>query len=193
MLETERDYWELLKELTIKEQRFVQEYLTHGNATLAAKTASYAPRSSQQTGFDLLLKPVISRAVVLGRELMAERLDATAVRILQELAASAFSNLSHYHIDDEGYLALEEGAPAEAMRAVQSVRRKKVVKDDGTIIYETEFRLWDKTKALELLGKKLKLFVDRVEVENPQDQLFRMMIQKLKDEQQGENPTSSIQ
>jgi phage terminase small subunit len=192
MFTTERKYWELLKELTIKEQRFVQEYLTHGNASRAAKKAGYAERSAQQTGYDLLLKPFISNVVEAGCEFMAQRLDATAEKVLRELAASAFSNLSHYYIDDEGYLALEEGAPAEAMRAVQSFEREKIVKEDGSVVHRSKFRFWDKTKALELLGKKLKLFVDKIEVENPQDQLFRMMIQKLKDEQ-GENPTPSIQ
>jgi hypothetical protein len=43
--------------------------------------------------------------------------------------------------------------------------------------------LWDKIAAANLLGKKLKLFVERVEVENPQDEVLRLMVKKLKDEQ----------
>jgi hypothetical protein len=82
-------------------------------------------------------------------------------------------------------LHLSEGVPPEAILALQSVKRKKIVRGDGSVIYETEFRLWDKIQALTLLGKKLKLWVEKLEVENPQDELYRMLLKQLKEEQQG--------
>jgi hypothetical protein len=96
------------------------------------------------------------------------------------LAAVAFSNIVHYKIDDEGYVSREEGAPPEAIKAIQSVRRKKRVLDDRSPLYETELRLWDKIQALTLLGRKLKLFVDRIETENVQDKLYRELLNQLK-------------
>lgn len=180
----EKTYREHLRKLNIKEQKFVQEYLIHGNATRAAKKAGYAERSAQQIGFEILLKPVINEVVTAGRESMAQRLDATAEKILSELAASAFSNLSHYYINDEGYLALEEGAPAEAMRAVQSFEREQIVKEDGSVVYRSKFRFWDKVAAANLLGKKLKLFVEKIEIENPQDEAYRLLLKQLKAEQE---------
>lgn len=47
---------------------------------------------------------------------------------------------------------------------------------------ETEFTLWDKIAALMLLGKRLKLWTERVEVENPQDEAYRLLLRQLKEQ-----------
>ena len=79
----------------------------------------------------------------------------------------AFSNIEHYVVDADGYLALAEGAPKDAMRAVSSVKRKMTVKEFGksTITeYEVEFKLWDKPGTLKLAGRHVGLFPDRLEL-----------------------------
>jgi phage terminase small subunit len=102
---------------------------------------------------------------------------------VKDLAAVASSNISHFEFDNEGYVQLAEGAPPEAIKAVQRVRRRKRTLDDGSVVIESEYRLFDKLKALELLGRKLKLFTDRVEVEGAQDQLYRELLRSLKEGQ----------
>lgn len=41
------------------------------------------------------------------------------------------------------------------------------------VITESDLTLWDKLAALMLLGKRLKLWTERVEIENPQDEVYR--------------------
>jgi hypothetical protein len=80
---------------------------------------------------------------------------------------------------------LAEDAPSEAIRAVASVTRKKKVTthDDGstTTTFESTYKLWDKLTALTLLGKKLRLFVERIETESPQDAAYRELLKQLRE------------
>ena len=46
--ESESTYRNLLKTLTVKEQKLVHEYLIDGNASRAAKVAGYSPRSAPE-------------------------------------------------------------------------------------------------------------------------------------------------
>src|SRR5215207_9617000 len=165
--ETETKYRELLHRLENRQQVFVSQYLGHCNATKAARKAGYSdssPHTTQQIGYETLLKPDVAAAVQAGLAMIAHRCEVDAERVTRELAAVAFSNIAYYRIDDEGYVSLEEGAPPEAILALQSVKRRKRVLDDGSTVYETELRLWDKVAALTPLGKKLKLFTERLEV-----------------------------
>jgi phage terminase small subunit len=176
--ETEKNYHALCSSLTAKEQRFVSEYLVHGNASKAARKAGFSRRSAGQIGWEILKKHEIAACLQVGLDLIAARCEVTAEKVMHELAAVAFSNITHFEIKEHGDVALEEDAPAEAIRAVQYVKR--TVREDGSIT--TEYRLWDKLKALELLGKKLKLFVERVEVENAQDEAYRLLLRNIRQE-----------
>jgi phage terminase small subunit len=182
MHETEQTYRELYRTLTRKKQKFVSEYLVDCNAAKAARKAGYSVACARQIGHENLSKPDIAKAVQAGLDAIAVRCEVNADKLMRELATVAFSNIVHYRIDDEGHVSLEEGAPSEAIKAIQSVRRKKIVRGDGAVVYDSEFRLWDKIAALTLLGKKLKLFVERVEVENAQDQAYRLLLQQIREQ-----------
>jgi phage terminase small subunit len=188
-MNAENTYRKLLFALPIKEQHFVGEYLIHGNATKAArklKMGNAETGSDRMMAWRLLQTDHIKEVVVAGMAALAERCEIDADKLVRELAAVAFSNVSNYAIDEEGYVELEEDAPGEAIRAVASIRRKKRVRvdDEGVAetTYETEFRMWDKLGALTLLGRKLKMFTDKLEFENPQDSLYRELLKSLKDE-----------
>jgi len=50
---------------------------------------------------------------------------------------------------------------------------------------ECIFRLWDKLRALDLIGRRLKMFVDRVETtENAQDEAYKLLLKKLREGEQ---------
>jgi phage terminase small subunit len=55
------------KELTPKQQQFVEEYLFDFNATQAAVRAGYSKRSAYQLGYKLLQKPHVREAVDAAR------------------------------------------------------------------------------------------------------------------------------
>jgi hypothetical protein len=87
-------------------------------------------------------------------------------------------------VAEDGTLVVAQGAPAGAALALARVKHKRCAKKDGTVVTESVFTLWNKLKALELLGKKLKSFVERVEVENVQDTAYRELLKQIREEQQ---------
>jgi hypothetical protein len=93
----------------------------------------------------------------------------------------AFSNIGHYEVAEDGTLVVVEGAPAEAALALARTKHKRWAKEDGTAVTESEIILWDKIGALTLLGKRLKVWTERVEIENPQAEAYRLLLKQLKE------------
>jgi phage terminase small subunit len=151
--------------LTPKQQRFVEEYLIDANATKAAQRAGYSKATAYAQGQRLLKNVEVAAALKEAMEDRGRRTQVTADKVLAELARIGFSNVEHFSAGDTG-LSLAEGAPADAMRAVSSVKRRVVTRstDDGEEVDVTvEFRLWDKVSALEKMAKHLGILTDRVE------------------------------
>jgi phage terminase small subunit len=178
MGETESVYQESLKRLTRKGQAFVQAYLTDRNAARAARFAGYSKRSDRAIGWENLTKPDIAAAVSAGLDMLAARAEITAERVLREIAAVAFASASHFVEAVDGSLTAEEGT--EASGAALQVRHRRLKKDDGTFETETVYQQQDKLKALQMLGKKFKLFVERVEVENAQDLAYLELLRQIR-------------
>ena len=165
--------------MTAKQQRFVEEYLVDLNATQAAIRAGYSPKTANEQGARLLANVSVQSAVSTA---MAERSRRTGInqdRVIQELAKIAFVNASDV-IDLKRATVLEEAA-REDLACIQSVK----VKDGNTV--EREVRLADKLRALELLGKHLGMWTEKVQVsglEEERSKLAAMMCQlEMTDEQ----------
>lgn len=144
--------------MTKKQKLFVEEYLIDLNATQAAIRAGYSPDTAKEIGCENLTKPNIRACI--DRE-MAERSKRTGVnadRVVQELAKIAFVNAVDV-IDTETATVKEDALP-EDTAAIQSVK-VKTFGDDGL---EREIKMADKLKALELLGKHMGMFKDKVEL-----------------------------
>jgi phage terminase small subunit len=128
--------------------------------------AGYSPKTAGSIASENLKKPDIAAAIQAALEARAERTAITADRVLAEVALLAFSDLRHYVLTDDGQVRLAAGAPADAMRALQSMKRK--VRTYGTgekavTEREVEIRLWEKPGPLKLAGQHVGLFKDRVE------------------------------
>lgn len=151
----------MARKLTDKQQRFVEEYLIDLNATQAAVRAGYKAGSAQRAseiGSELLHKTPVAEAI---RKEMAERSRRTGVnadRVVQELAKIAFVNA--IEVIDPKTATVKKNASPDDTAAIQSVK-VKTFGEDGL---EREIKMADKIKALELLGKHLGMFKDRVEV-----------------------------
>lgn len=78
-----------------------------------------------------------------------------------ELAKIALLNPKGLVNFDEA--TIKEDAADEDVAAVASVRVKRFPTKDGEGV-EREVKMYDKTKALELLGRHLGMFKDKVEV-----------------------------
>lgn len=150
-----------MAKLTKKQERFVEEYLIDLNATQAAIRAGYSPDSAAEIAYENMKKPHIRARV---DELMAERSRRTGVnaeRVVRELARLAFVNAPD--VIDIDTATLRTGAGQDDTAAIQSVKVKTVTGEDMDSV-EREIKLADKTKALELLGKHLGMFTDKLQI-----------------------------
>jgi phage terminase small subunit len=147
--------------LTPKQQTFVDEYLVDLNATQAAIRAGYSVKNAGKIGSELLQKTRIKNAI---DKAMAERSRRTGInqdRVLRELAKVAFVNATDVINMDEATIKGE--ANREDTAAIASVKVKTIPTEAGEIT-EREVKVYDKIKALELLGKHLGMFTDRLNV-----------------------------
>lgn len=147
--------------LTKKQKLFVEEYLIDLNATQAAIRAGYSPDTAKEIGCENLTKPNIRNAI---DKAMAERSRRTGInqdRILMELAKIALVNPEKVVNFDEA--TIREDAQPEDLAAVASVKVKRFPTKDGEGI-EREIKFYDKTKALDLAGRHLGMFKDKVEI-----------------------------
>lgn len=154
-----------------KRLRFVQEYLIDMNATRAAIRAGYSEKTAYSQGQRLLKNVEIQAALQKAMTKRSERTQVTQDQVVAELARIAFADMSAYATWGEDGVTLEgsEDMMPNQTAVVGEVSETRT-KDGGTI----RFKLHDKTRALELLGRHLAMFTDvqRVTGDLPPMQVF---------------------
>ena len=149
-----------MSKFTPKQKRFIEEYLIDLNVTQAAIRAGYSPDTAKDIGCQNLAKLNISAAI---SRAMAERSRRTGInqdRVIMELARIAFANIADF-TDIENGAILPHASPDDTA-AIQSVKVKNIPTKDGGEMVEREIRLYDKIRALELLGKHLGMWNDKM-------------------------------
>lgn len=169
-----------MAKLNAKHQRFVEEYLIDLNATQAAIRAGYSVKTACEQGARLLANVKVQEAVA---NAMAERSKRTGVnqdRVIQELARIAFVNPQNVINTEDG--SVREDATDDDLACIQSVKVKSASSDKG-YSEEREVKLNDKLKALELLGKHLGMFTDKLELDADMDLNINIDYGESKDEE----------
>ena len=149
-----------MAKLTAKHQRFIEEYLIDLNATQAAIRAGYSVKTANEQGSQLLAKLSIQQAIA---EKMAERSKRTGVnqdRVVLELAKIAFVKMTDV-VDSNG--RIRAGATEDDLSCIESIKYKESDNEYGGSI-EREVKIASKLKALELLGKHLGMWNDKVDL-----------------------------
>ena len=144
------------KKLTGKQRRFVQEYAVSWNGTQAAIRAGYSARNARKLASENLTKPDILRALDRRIKRISDGAEVRAVRILQELARVAFADLRdvvEWGPDGVTLRPSDDLTPDQAAAVVEVSQGA-----DG----HKRIKAADKLRALELLGKRLGLFSDRL-------------------------------
>jgi len=155
-----------------KERAFAREFVIDLNASAAVWRAGCfnvtTDSSAGECGSRVLSRPKVKALISVLSAQRASRTNLTADSVLHEMSLLANSDQSHYIVDDNGQILLTAGAPEGAMRAIQSVKRKKTIREDHeghiTITYDVELKLWDKPGSLKLMGRHVGLFPDKVQV-----------------------------
>nr|WP_243122662.1 terminase small subunit [Clostridium sp. KNHs216] len=145
--------------MTAKQKKFCEEYLIDLNATQAAIRAGYSPNSAGAIGGENLEKPEIRARIDTALAEQSKRTGVTADRVVRELAKVAFVNAEDVINFDSA--TIKSGSCRDDTAAIASVKVKTIPTSDGEGV-EREIKLADKLKALELLGRRLGLFTDNV-------------------------------
>lgn len=146
--------------LTKKQQLFIDEYLIDLNATQAAIRAGYSAKTADQQGSRMLANVKVQQAVA---EAMAARSKRTGVnqdRVVLELAKLAFVKMTDL-VDSHG--RIKDDATDDDLACIESVKYKSSESDTGSSV-EREVKISSKLRALELLGKHLGMWNDKLDV-----------------------------
>lgn len=146
-----------------RQRQFVIEYCKDFNATKAALRAGYSEKTAYSIGHENLSKPEIKAAI--EKYLAGHRI--TTDRLLAEVEKVAFSDMDDYWETCKNtklpqFKGLDRIEPG-ASRAIKDIKQKRTFKaggenDEDIIEHTLEFKLHDKVRALELLGRALKLW-----------------------------------
>lgn len=145
--------------LTDKQSMFVKEYLIDLNATQAAIRAGYSPKSAMEQGYQLLQKTSVQEEIQIQMNNRSKRTEITADKVLKELAKLGFSDMRDFASWDSGGVNLMQSTDIEDTACVSEVSQSATA--FGTNV---KIKFHDKKGALELLGKHLGIFVEKLEV-----------------------------
>lgn len=147
--------------MTKKQEIFVQEYLIDLNATQAAIRAGYSVLTAKEIGSENLTKPNIQTAIAKKMALRSKRTGINQDRIVLELAKLAFVKLTDVVDADTG--EIKDSATDDDLSCLESIKIKKSENDTGSS-EEREVKLGSKLKALEMLGKHMGMWNDKIDV-----------------------------
>lgn len=127
----------MVGKLTERQRRFCEEYLVDGNAAQAAIRAGYSVKIAKQVGQKNLTKPCIRQYIDQKLAEMSSARIADAAEVMEYLTA-----VMRGEIEEETAVAVN--GTVETVKVPTSIRNR--------------------LRAAELLGKRHRLFTDKVEV-----------------------------
>jgi phage terminase small subunit len=105
-----------------------------------------------------LTKPDIAEFIQARMDARARRIEITADNVLKELAKIGFGNVKNLYGEDGRLLHVKDMDPDTSATITEIVEERV-----GTL-KRTKYKVADKKPSLELLGKNLKLFTDKIEL-----------------------------
>jgi phage terminase small subunit len=166
---------------TFRQRRFIEEYLIDLNSRQAAIRAGYSARTAAAAGARLLSHVNIRQAIAARQKRQLDRAELSATRVLEELRRLAFIDMqSFFHPDGSckkpSELTPEQGACIGSFE----VLIKNAAAGDGVTDLVHRFKLWDKTRALEMLAKHYALLTDVMRVEQQSSLEQRLLAGRLR-------------
>jgi len=140
--------------LTLKQQAWADYYIESGNATDAAIKAGYSKKTAKQIGTENLAKPVLSEYIQKRVEELSSERIADATEVMEYLT----SVMRREH---------KEVVPVTLMSETSKWvdGKKHTIKKESVELAEIPAKLSDANKAAELLGKRYRMWVDKVETD----------------------------
>lgn len=143
--------------LTPKQRKFINEYIKEENKTQAALKAGYSKKSAAEMGYENMKKPHVQDAynkklnevfekLQIGPEFVFNGFKTVANRCMQAKPKMVYDRVAQQHVQDQD-------------------------PESGELLYEFDSN--GANRALELLGKGMRLFTDRVEIVEDQGAVSR--------------------
>ena len=152
--------------MTKKQKIFADEYLIDLNATRAYKVAYPSVKKDETAAAAaarMLRNVKVADYIQKRMQDRQKRTEITQDRVLEELAAIAFARATDFAEikDDRVIIKDTDGLTEQQIKAIAGIKEGK---------FGIELKLNDKEKALELLGRHLGMFRDRLEVSGLEDE-----------------------
>ena len=146
--------------MTEKQRIFADEYLIDLNATRAYKIAYPRVKNDEVARANssrMLTNANVASYIAERMEARQKRTEVTQDRVIEELAAIAFARATDFAQIVNGNVVLTDTADLteSQTKAIAGIKEGK---------FGIELKLNDKEKALELLGRHLGMFQDKLEV-----------------------------
>lgn len=148
------------RQLSEQRQRFVEEYLIDLNGTQAAIRAGYSVKTAQEQSSRLLSNVMVQEAISKAMAARSRRTGVNQDRVVLELAKLAFVKMTDV-VDSNG--RIREDATDDDLSCIESIKFKESDNEFGGSV-EREVKIGSKLKALELLGKHLGMWNDKLDV-----------------------------
>lgn len=132
-----------MAKMTDKQKRFCNEYLIDLNVTQAAIRAGYTPKYADKRAYELLDKPLIKAYIDEELKKIEDEKIADAKEVMQYLTSVMRNEVTEEVVVVEG-----EGDGCSS-----------------AVVVKKDMSAKDRNKAAELLGKRYRLFVDKVETD----------------------------
>ena len=132
-----------MPKLTDKQAAFVREYLVDLNATQAAIRAGYSERTASRIGPQLFGKTCVREAIEKAQAKRAQRVEVTQDYVLSNLVEIVERTMQRAPVLDR--------------------KGEQVTDEEGRAVWTFDAK--NANRALELLGKHLGIFADRVKAE----------------------------
>ncbi len=132
-----------MPKLTDKQKEFVRQYLVDLNATQAAVRAGYSVKTAYRQGADLLQKTSIREAIEKAQAKRARRVEVTQDYVLSNLVEVVERTMQRAPVTDR--------------------KGEQVTDEEGRAVWTFDAK--NANRALELLGKHLGIFTDKIRAE----------------------------
>jgi phage terminase small subunit len=160
---------EMGRKTSLRQEMFAKEYVIDLNGTRAAIASGYSEKGASVRAAQLLSISRVRKLIDQNQSRRASKLDIKAEKIAEELARLAFANSWDYmRVDEQGRPQIDlSNLTRDQAAAIQEIREDATGgQGDGErrLVVRTTFKLADKRGALELLGRHLGMFQDKLAV-----------------------------
>lgn len=147
------------KRLTIKQQKFADEYIITGNATESAIKAGYSKKTARSIGQENLTKPDI-------KEYVEKRLDELASERVanQQEVLETLTRILRRENKEMDVVIVKKAETIQTTTAAGNTTEKIVYNEHAEHVY-TDTKNSDVNKAAELLGKRYVMWTDKQQIE----------------------------